>query len=494
MSEERAPYVIDHKTGEMVSSDETFELLDIHDRSATERPDWIATLSLGERNDAGLPTVARDGRFRLHDPHGKATALRALLSAADFRELTIAFTTDNLPDILHQRYVRYSQTAVEAFGDQYGITILQKGHEALRYLQGQPGYEEARKTCKVQARLFFVVSEWQGSEATALFPDEFGHYSFRTTSHNTLVGWVAKIREIQALTRGRIAGIPLLLRVEMREVAGPDGTRRTVPICTLALKPPDTIKLTTRTWSRIISQALSQGTALRMLNPPREETIEDMQQEIEYETLAEQGPSPEALAQVQTSDTFCDPATYERAWFMVVKGSPLESDEARTGYLRHYTHDLTPSLAGYLAQATESEASALIAQVSREVAEFRAAESEKSAKATWDLKAQQMEAMKGPPLTPLATTENAPVAAVGPSEALLEQPAVVLRAGYTREELIKAYAWRARKAEQLGIDLAPYELRGDADADQIILCGKQLREAIEAIEARQAIVAGGRLS
>lgn len=376
--------ILDHETGELVDAaapEPGFTLLDPYlppGQVAAPRVDWIATVSAGKKTAAKdgrpIPTVSRDGTIELHDPNGRAPALAGLLAESGGQTLTIALTSNQLEDVLHQRYVIYSATAIEAFGDGAQITEIRDGVR-VTHPRGTAEFERLRSNSKVSWSLFFVAARWVGQRAEMVWPDGFGHYRLRSASRNSLYAVVAKLQEIAALTGGRLAGIPLTLRIEQREVAGPDGKRRAVPVWALELKPPAAIQLTSGNFGSLIGAALEAGAAIRLLAPPVEsldQVLEDLEAEADLPPAGEGSalpPPAAAVTRAQTSDVACDAEHYRRVWFTIVRGTSFESDEARAGFVRAYTRGRTASLAEFLASATEAEASHLILTVGERIHE-----------------------------------------------------------------------------------------------------------------------------
>ncbi|HXT99507.1 MAG TPA: hypothetical protein VN903_00855 [Polyangia bacterium] len=86
--------------------------------------------------------------------------------------------------------------------------------------------------------------------------------------------------------------------------------------------------------------------------------------------LPDQRPTPEELTPparpYQPPARFhCNAAQWQRTWFMLVKNTPLESDEARHDFVQWYTSSWpenrrTSSLSAYLSHATDRQAEALV--------------------------------------------------------------------------------------------------------------------------------------
>jgi len=103
-----------------------FESLDVYAggiKTETPRVDALATISAGTKKKAvkngkeiWYPVVSRDGTIHLHDPEGRAPKLAEMLRK-DPKLLTITFAFDNPQQFIMQRFVRYSASRLEVYGD-----------------------------------------------------------------------------------------------------------------------------------------------------------------------------------------------------------------------------------------------------------------------------------------------------------------------------------------------------------------------------------------
>lgn len=261
-------------------------ILDKYAHGVINRParqPWLATISAGSRDPNGYPRASRPGDAQLiHIAPGEdVPGLTAALEAGNWRELTVALPSNQHEDFLSQRFVRYSATRVEAFGDAEAIHVLssrkvQKGKstvdEALprqTFRHGTPEYDREVDQCAVAGSLLFVLARWQGPTPEIYFPDQtLGLYRLRFTSRTSLERLVGGIEQLRALTGGSVAGIPLRLSLQFGEVADAGGVKRTVPYWALRFAPPpDAGMLTASSWSGFKAAAFAEVDTLRALPP-----------------------------------------------------------------------------------------------------------------------------------------------------------------------------------------------------------------------------------
>jgi hypothetical protein len=208
--------------------------------------------------------------------------LKSVLEAGNWRELTIALPSNQHEDFLSQRFVRYSQTRVEAFGDANEVHVLrtqkvqrngktiEEALPRLTFAHGTPDYDREVEQCAVAGSLLFVLGRWRGSTPEIYFPDEtLGLYRLRFTSRTSLQRLVGGIEQLRAMTSGSIAGLPLRLSLQFAEVADSGGVKRTVPYWSLRFLPPPDLRgeLTASTWSVFKAAAFAEDATLRALPP-----------------------------------------------------------------------------------------------------------------------------------------------------------------------------------------------------------------------------------
>jgi hypothetical protein len=343
------------------------------------RVDALAIISCGYRgegngNKPGLPKASRPGDTRqihVRDPLNRAPGLEDALKDGGYRQLLIAFPLDDPRQFIIQRFTRYSASRLEAYGDETAITWIhqaENGKEAhhQRFAAGTSEYERLVKTCKADTRIYFCLAEWTPNGPEVVFPDGLGVYAIRTTSRHSVRSILGSLTYTARFTRGRIAGLPFLLTVDHREVAGPDGTKRVVPVWTITTKPPEGARLTSRTFRELATSALREGASL-MLPAPDAETWEDADAA---------GPPPvdepteQEIAQLERGG-LCDYEHWIKTWHSLARGTAWDADEARASFIDAYTDGATGSLSHFLRGASEDEAAGLIAEFGEAVANAR---------------------------------------------------------------------------------------------------------------------------
>jgi hypothetical protein len=275
------------------------------------------------------------------------------------------------------------------------------------------------------------------------------------------------------LTGGRLAGLPLRLSLDWREVADPTGTTRAIGVWSLRFMPPQTIELEPRTWRQLAGDALAEGEAMR-LPVPTVETVEDavnMPPEVDLDT-----PSRSALAELKEGPR-CDARFYQQMWFARVKDSPLDHDEARAIFLNTFTEGAYDSLTTFLQQATEGEAAALLAAAGAAVAESRTPEQMKvNAQRYVEIFGDDSDASPPAESRTVDTTTGEVVAPI------VVTPPVRM----TKAELWRENRRLADHAAGLGLrDVAVLTAR--ATEDEIAAANAVLLERIENIEIDQAL-------
>lgn len=384
--------------GEIVAyQPEPFRILDIYSEDGTtvsgQRPDWIGVISAGFRNKDGWPEMSKDGTIYVApSDRERAKHLVAALAANDNKRLTICFMDDDLDSIIIQRFARRSATALEVYGDQHKLTEIKLvGHEPefyangkpkidketgqpvqrpiyehVTYMAGSPEYKALLRTCKTEVHVLFALAEWEGMRPVVKFPDGVGPYALRFTSRNSLQAIAGKLLEISTkMTRGRIAGIPFELSISYREVSAPDGKKRKVAVWRLDFDPPQMVRLVdSGNLQHLLSAAIDEGRRLRGLPAPAYGIEQAMAEEpdVDLEMGVER-----AVEMLTNGDPPCDARYWEAQWFVSVRGTRFESDEARGDFISNYTHGHTDSLSEFLSEATEQEASELLAFLDHEI-------------------------------------------------------------------------------------------------------------------------------
>lgn len=364
--------------------------------------DWLATISAGERGPDGSVRRTKQGEIYLHDSGNRAPGLRAVLEQNDWRWLTIAFPSNDLSDFIQMRFARYSRTRLEAYGDQDTLTVLDEKRGRVVLEADTAEYGREVKTCKVLTSVFFTLGSWEpDGSSTIVLPDGLSPYRLRFQSTNSLRNLAAALRSTAHYTRnagGALAGIPFHLAIDFRDASDAKGMRHQIPVWTFTFRPPETIRLTSRTFARIVQQGLAEG-AMLMLPAPGQETVEQALRESQEVDLDEPERDPafvrteagavnvhtgevlpgrgesieleqpsEAETELLARGGRCDAAHWEARWFAAVRGTRFDTAAARADFLREYSDRddasvHTDSLATFLAHATEQDASALIGAV-----------------------------------------------------------------------------------------------------------------------------------
>lgn len=370
-------------------------LLKPHAHGLSDEPariDALATISAGFKKQGGngksFPQVSRDGTIHISDQSGRAPGLAAELKRRGGKSLTIAVVSNNPSEVLQQRFAVYSTTRLLAYGNEQGVTVIHVRDvqgpdgkivpEAVRkhYPAGSDKYNEAVEKCKVQTSFYFVLARWDDQgQPKLIFPDGLGFYRLRFTSLNSAENIRSQLAYIASLpiTQGRIAGIPMELSIDYRDVAGPDGSRRNVPVWTLVLRPPETIELDVAQTTRILESGMEQARGLA-LPMPRLETFETAESEgpdidLDREVIEGEARTVSAdEARTLRGGGKADPDWLIRQYFAGAGRTSLRDDEGRERFLLAFTRGRTGSLAEFAATATRRESEDLLKALADEVA------------------------------------------------------------------------------------------------------------------------------
>ncbi len=385
--------------GELATSSPTplidaFAVLDVYAggiANETPRVESLATISAGYRgksdgNRPGSPQRSRDGQIYIHDATGRAPGLKRALDQTGGKRLTISFPFDDPQRFIHCRFMSYTATELQAFGDETHLMVLIPGRGYQRVEAGAPEYDDWLKRCKVSVSVYFVLSEWGADGPEIVFPDGVGaYYRLRFTSRHSLRSILAGLRSIGQFTQGRIAGVPFDLAIDYREVADATGKKRTIPVWSLASKPPGGRRLTSRNFNEVMTLALEQGAAL-MLPMPTPPTLEEALAEPPDDDLDDSivdgvvvGDVTDREVELIQRGGRCNADHWRALFFSAVRGSELDGDEspARAAWLREYTNGGYSSLADALHWCTEREAQALVVAVNDELNRRRVARDER---------------------------------------------------------------------------------------------------------------------
>lgn len=447
-----------------------FKLLDIYSGGVSDeapRVESIATISAGYRgrgegNRPGTPQRSSDGTIYVHDAAGRAPGLKRALEQTGKKRLTIAFPFDDPVRFIHCRFMSYTASELQAFGDETHLMVLVPGRGYARVDAGTQAYGQWLAKCKVSVSVYFCLSEWGADGPEIVFPDGVGaYYRLRFTSRHSLRSILAGLRSIGQFTQGRIAGVPFDLTIDYREVAGPDGKKRTIPVWSIASRPPGGRRLTSRNFNEVMTLALEQGAAL-MLPAPTEPTLEEALAEGPYDDLDESvvegvavgEPSDREIELIQRGGR-CNAEHFRALWFAAVRGTVLDGDDSpnRATWLREYTKGKHDSLADALHWMTEREATAMVVAADDWLkqqmanrpapAPARTASNEKARRSYQDLFPDDEEpaASSTPPSEPVEASDSEPE----PSEAQrIIAAAIADPASFARQ---RADDWYARLVE-----------------------------------------------
>ena len=342
----------------------------------------LAIVSLGFRQagnggSLGLPRATRredEKWLHLHDADQRAPGLAAALKAGAHRHLTIAFPLDEPRLFIQQTFVRWSATALEVYGDAAGLNVIETRNGASQHRHitpDNPEFDRLVRTCKADTRMYFALAEWlptlpdREPQSRVLFPDGFGWYCFRTTGRHTAAEIIGYLENFRSFTRGRLAGIPFDLTVVFREVAGPDGKKRTVPVANVVARPPERQVLDSQTFRILATAGLEQGRNLQLpALPSPEEIASEGPPELEEDV------PEEAVRRLAAGDYPCDYNVVVRTWHAIVRGTPLEADESRALWLRQWSQGEFDSLTA-VRQLTQSEATQMLADLADGVSDVR---------------------------------------------------------------------------------------------------------------------------
>ena len=206
----------------------------IHGFSEPKRIPRIGKIYLGVKRSNGTkdyPSAVDYFVVRADGGNTSEDAARAFHEAygPEPREITIAFPSDDPENFMPQYLASY-----HGGGGRSELWCKGDGLKARR-MDGQGGYVEMdclyqdcpiyqQKKCKPLTRLLFLLPDVEG----------IGVWELDTTSYFSAQNLGSSVQLIRQLTRGRIAMIPLKLRLIPQSVS-PEGTTKTVYVLDLQL-------------------------------------------------------------------------------------------------------------------------------------------------------------------------------------------------------------------------------------------------------------------
>lgn len=363
------------------------------------RVDPIATISAGYRDkQSGLPQASRNGEIHIHDPEARAIGLADALKRGGGKQLTIALVHEPNAGGFRQRYSRYSRTALEAFGDEFSITrIGEKDGKPVRatFYACRPldsalhswwdglspeerqahldKYTEIRLTCKADTFIYFCLAEWDQAGPRMVFPDGFGCYRLRMTSRNSVRNFLAAVRDIGGFTGGKVAGIPLTISIHLKDVAGPDGKRRNVPVWSFVMRPPVQLALGVSDVRNALTRGLNEVSQLA-LPAPDEPSLEaaaiDLDSALDEEAIEKLGRGS------------VDSKSFRATFFAIAADTVLEDKSGRAPFLLGACKELgfdfsTDSLAEFVTLASPEQADQLLSLTEAVVLNLRKMEADR---------------------------------------------------------------------------------------------------------------------
>lgn len=352
-----------------------------------ERPrvDAFATVSAGYRNkDSGYPERSRDGTIYVSGDSGRAEGLKEVLKANGGKFLTIAVVSDDPDEVMQQRFAERSASRLLTYGNQDALVVITVKDTGRKDKQNKPILESSRETvyreekperfaqlaarCKVETSFYFVLARWDDDGRPRLyFPDGVGFYRLRFTSLNSAEILRGQLSYIASLNGGGVAGVPLEMRIAYREVSSEDGSRRTVPVWAVALKPPHTIEMTARNVARILGEATEEARGLALAAPVME-TLDLAENEGPDVDLDDPRVIDGEAREITQQDArrlagggpIRNPKGYAKAFMMMVGKSSLRDKENRQTFMLAATHGRYDSLKTFAENASHEDGNALV--------------------------------------------------------------------------------------------------------------------------------------
>lgn len=211
---------------------DSFTVLRPGGRTASMHAKTLATISAGKtvtKDGKTFPQASRDGEMFVNSEERTAQGIRAYLK--NRKSITIAFVSNDINEIISQRFKKESLSKLEFTGDQYFLTVFSKDDKPRKVYAETPEYDQLIATSKTEASIYFLLVEMlPGGGITPLFPDGLGLYRIRTGSPNSVDNAKACLNALKVMTGGKCAGIPVEVFLTYPELTGPDGAKRKCPV------------------------------------------------------------------------------------------------------------------------------------------------------------------------------------------------------------------------------------------------------------------------
>ncbi len=215
------------------------------------------------------------------------------------REITVAFPSDDPEAFMPQYLCSYhggggkNELWCKGDGEEARRADGAGGHTQIPCLYKECPIYQAGK-CKEVTRILFLLPEVEG----------IGVWELSTTSYYSSQNLLGSINLIRHVTRGKIAMIPLTLRI-IPQVVNPDGKTKTVYVLDLKLENIKLMDLLVR-----IPQ-LGSEEPMQLIEPIREEMPDDLFIDSSLVTEEDISPSPSPAPQTTPSPSSSAPAPQE---------------------------------------------------------------------------------------------------------------------------------------------------------------------------------------
>lgn len=385
--------------------DRTETMLSVHGGGVVQTPAVpvaLATISAGRKtksssnSGADRPMKSKAGEWYIHNTDGMGYGLVEFFQAKPADKLfpdvymveprdgkpvslTVAFPSDNPDEVFRSYFIKRTAQRVELFGDETQLTrfIVRDPQKRLFDTEVYPaGTEEYKKyltECKVECFAYFALADWgwdgERYNPQTLYPDGLGVYRLRFTSVNAHKNLKAMLRQIAIITGGKLAGVPLELFLQKRQLTQPGGWQGTEWIWTLRFNPPQPQGQQMRlSLPQLRTLALEGTRAGGILALPSGESDVDWLLEESVAEASEEMTEAE-VANVQSG---FNPQTIRDEYFARVEGTPYAEDIGRGWLVSYLTRGEYPGLSELFKVETGWEFyDQFLHQVEASVAQYR---------------------------------------------------------------------------------------------------------------------------